>query len=94
MNQPELELTLIFCFLVWFAYLCYRSRNERIVELKREETMQQAFELLERSNELLLKSNTVLAKAVETINTKNKESIIPGLITGTQRSTQSILGET
>ena len=73
MREPELELTIIFCFLLWIAYLCYRSRNQRIVELKREETLKQAFELLQNSNELLVNSNQVLAKSVESFNTKNKE---------------------
>jgi len=52
------------------GYLCYNSWNKRVVELKRQETLQQSFELLAKANDLYIRSNTLLAKIAEAMQVR------------------------
>lgn len=64
------DLAFIFCVLVIVGYLCYSSRNHRIVELKKQETIQQSFDLLAKANDLYIRSNTLLAKIAKGLEDK------------------------
>jgi len=41
-----------------------------VVEIKRQETLQQSFELLAKANELYIRSNTLLAKIAEALEVR------------------------
>lgn len=66
-------LAFIFCVLVIVGYLCYSSRNHRIVELKKQETIQQSFDLLAKTNDLYIRSNTLLAKIAKGLEDRTEE---------------------
>lgn len=70
MSKHEILLTVIFCVTVFTGYLCYNSWNKRVVEIKRQETLQQSFELLAKANELYIRSNTLLAKIAEALEVR------------------------
>lgn len=67
------DLAFIFCVLMIVEYLCYSSRNHRIVELKKQETIQQSFDLLVKANDLYIKSNTLLAKIAKGLEDRTED---------------------
>lgn len=67
------DLTFIFCVLLIVGYLCYASWNKHVVELKRQETLQQSLELLAKTNELYIRSNTILAKIAKGLEVRTED---------------------